>query len=242
MPDFKWPFRLSFFPPLHDHDVVTIHLNALDTSPVGLSCLLIWPCFFGPFLDLSPVRRDALVPFPRLHGETGPASHRLALLLCTVRRDASVPGFHGTLFQSKCSLPCHRVFVNFDLRAAVGLGVFTRVLYQSLGTWGTPGADLLVVLHTDQNLSRSFRSRTFRLFLFCPVDVWHNTGHLCLSSWKQASRTSSPRLDFGPYRNTKNHDPLRWGVWTLNSCFFLTCCQKPIKHVPWHFLCWFSLS
>ena len=123
MQDFKWPFRLSFFPPLHDHDVVTIHLYALDTSPVGLSCLLIWPCFFGPFLDLSPVRRDALVPFPRLHGETGPASHRLALLLCTVRRDASVPGFHGTLFQSKCSLPCHRVFVNFDLRAAVGLGV-----------------------------------------------------------------------------------------------------------------------
>ena len=115
---------------------------------------------------------------------------------------------------------------------------FTRVLYQSLGTWGTPCADLLVVLHTDQNLSRSFRSCT--LFLFCPVDVWHNTGHLCLSSWKQASRTSSPRLDFGPYRNTKNHDPPTVGRLDFELLFFLTCCQKPIKHVPWHFLCWLA--
>ena len=75
--DFKWSSRLSFFPPLLDHDVVTIHLNALDTSPVGLSCLLIWPCFFGPFLHLSyfpetgpvvlPQRRD-LSYFPQSQG------------------------------------------------------------------------------------------------------------------------------------------------------------------------------
>ena len=137
----------TFFPPLLDHNVATIHLNALDTSPVGLSCLLIWPCFFGPVVlsrdwtcrtptetgpvVLSPIAGDALVPFPGLHGETGPTSHRLALLLCTVRRDASVPlpGFHGTLFQSKCSLPSTLTlatasFVNFELRAAVGLGWF----------------------------------------------------------------------------------------------------------------------
>ena len=230
---------LSFFPPLHDHDVATIHLNALDTFPVGLSCLLIWPCFFGPFLNL----------FAGMHWSLSlGCMERLDLprtvwpcFFAPFAEMPQSPGFHGTLFQSKCSLPCHRVFVNFDLRAAVGLGSRPVPEPRNLGNC----TDLLVVLHTDQNLSRSFRSRT--LVLVCPVDVRHL--HLCLSSWKQASRTSSPRLDFGPYRNTKNHDPLTVGRldferldFELLFFFFLTCCQKPIKPVPWHFLCWFSLT
>ena len=134
---------------------------------MGLSCLLIWPCFFGPFLDLSY--------FPP---ETGPASHRLALLLCTVRRDALVlfPGLQGTLFQSKCSLPSTLTLATASswiltlnsvlLSGLDGSSFFTRPVPEPRN-FGTPCANLLVVLHT----SWTRPSRNFRL---CTV------GHLGL--------------------------------------------------------------
>ena len=189
--DFKWSSRLSFFRPLLDHDVVTIHLNALDTSPVGLSCLLIWPCFFGPVVlskdwtcRTFPNRRGCIGPFPKVAWRdwTCLAPFSLASLHRSQRCLSPFTWVPWDSFPEQGSLTLATAsFVNFELRAAVGLGMVrhsSHVLYQSLGTWGTPCADLLVVLHTAQNLCGALDRvplATFGLFLFCPVDVWHNT-------------------------------------------------------------------
>ena len=87
---------------------------------MGLSCLLIWPCFFGPFLDLSyfpPEDWTCLAPF-------GLASlHRTQRCLGPFPRVAR-DSFPEQVFLALNLDPCHRVFVdlNFELRVVVGLG------------------------------------------------------------------------------------------------------------------------
>jgi len=142
--DFKWSSRLSFFPPLHDHDVVTIHLNALDTSPVGLSFGLAsldlsWTCRTFQRLDLSyfPRSQGCIGPFPWVAWRdwTCLTSFGLASLHRSQGCLGPFPWVPWDSFPEQVFLalnldPCHRVFRELlnsvPLSGLDGSSFFTR--------------------------------------------------------------------------------------------------------------------
>ena len=130
--DWGRPLGLSstFFPPLHDHDVATIHLIALllflDTSSLGLHwtdlALLFWT-FPGPVVLSRGWAYSASLGLPSLH-----LSWECIGLFPRAAMD-SFPGCVSLHLPSSLTLATASP-LNFGLRAVVGLGLFV-ILHSS---------------------------------------------------------------------------------------------------------------